>query len=88
MRRLVRFSIGGAFDPFHGSKDIRVERKIIFPVCHSEKAAAFFTVHRPPDALCEKSQLLIRRLLTGPPVRLSPPFANPLLFLVRTSVRC
>jgi hypothetical protein len=90
MFRLIRFSANQALDPFRSSKDIRVKREIIFPVCYSEKVAAFFIVHRSLKASCEKSQLLVRRLLsagTGPPVKLRPLFASPLLFLVRTCVR-
>jgi hypothetical protein len=89
MFRLIRFSAHQALDPFRGSKDIGVKREIIFPVCYSEKVAAFFIVHRSLKASREKSQLLVRRLLTAgtrPPVKLRPLFANPLLFLVRTCV--
>jgi hypothetical protein len=83
MFRQIRFGPHQTLDPFRGSKDIGVKREIIFPVCYSEELPAFFIVHRSPKAPCEKSQLLIRRLLTHgarPPVRLSTSFANPLLF--------
>jgi len=85
--RLIWFSAHQALDPFRGSKDLGVKCEIIFSVCYSEKLAAFFIVHRSPKAPCEKNQLLIWRPLThgaGPPVRLSPSFTNPLLFLVWT----
>lgn len=59
MFRLIWFSAHQALDPFRGSKDIGVKCEIIFPVCYSEKLAAFFIVHRSPKAPCEKSQLLI-----------------------------